>query len=194
MFAYVAGGRTPGATGMALVAIVLLVTCASAAITVYPAGEKYSGDSLTVAGTTAFSPGNRILVTIEPLGFGPTSKTDPGFGGGTAGEVVVEKGNGINRWEFTVDTTGYTAGTYLVTAEILETDVAETATFVLNPPLPPKTAAVPTTAAPAETGTPAATLPPAEPSVPATPAPLPVWIAGGAILLAAILFGSLRRP
>jgi hypothetical protein len=150
--------------------MLLCVASVSGVVMITPEGDKYVGDVLSLNGTTAFSPGNRILVTIELLTFGPTNKSAPPGIGGTSGQATVEGGGGgPNRWYMTVDTASYPPGDYLVTAEVLETDAVETATFTLLP----RPVILPGTATPAVTEP--ATVPPT------TESPLPTATqAGGA--------------
>lgn len=156
--------------GAVVTGLLLLIASGSAAVMITPEADKYVGDVISLNGTTAFSPGNRILVTIELLAFGPTNKSAPPGIGGTSGQVTVEKGGGgVNRWYMTVDTASYPPGDYLVTAEVLETDVVETTTFTL----------LSRPATKAEIATPAVTEPAAV--LPMTPSPLPsATRAGGA--------------
>ncbi|MBN1194302.1 MAG: hypothetical protein JXA08_02990 [Methanomicrobiaceae archaeon] len=170
--------------------MLLCVASVSAAVTITPEGDKYVGDVLSLDGTTVFSPGNRILVTIEQLSFGPTNKSaSPGIGG-MSGQVTVEGGGGgANRWYMTVDTASYPPGDYLVTAEVLETDVVETATFTLLP----RRVTLPETGTPAVTG-PATVSPLTESPLPtATQAGGAAWaVCAGLLVVSAYL--RQRRP
>jgi hypothetical protein len=114
---------------------------------------------MTISGTTAFSPGNQVLVEVQSASFTATNKSgDPGFSG-ISGVVPVVKDMPYNRWTFTFDTSTFRPDTYLVRVEVLETTAVETTSFVLLPRSQETTATttigtpIPTTAEPVTTTT-----------------------------------------
>ncbi len=150
-------------------------------------GNVTAGETVTISGTTNLAPGNRLIVTVTPVGFGPTNKSAPGGAAGVSGTSVVQEGNATaNTWSFEADTTGFEPGEYTVTVEWVEGDATASTTFTVTE----AAAATPTaTATPAAT----ATTPPAT-----TPAPSPTPTAAGPALpvaaaLAAGLAGYLVR-
>jgi hypothetical protein len=137
------------AAGMLLLT---LVAPAWGAVTVSPDGDRYVGDVITLSGTTTFSPGNTMLIEVEPLAFHPTNKSEaPGISG-ISGTAEVVSGDGVNTWSFEVDTAGFEAGEYLVRVEVLEAGTVETTTFMLREGPPPvETPATTRTPAPGTT-------------------------------------------
>jgi hypothetical protein len=123
-----------------LAAGVLLITLAApvwGAVTVLPDGDHYAGEMITISGTTTFSPGNTMLIEVEPLGFGPTNKSEAPEVSGISGRAEVLSGDGVNTWSFEVDTEGFAPGEYLVRVEVLEAGAVETTTFTLREGPPP---------------------------------------------------------
>ncbi|MDD3069638.1 MAG: hypothetical protein PHX88_00415 [Methanoculleus horonobensis] len=140
-----------------------------------------ANETVTIGGTTNLAPGNRLLVEVTPVGFGPGNAS---VQGGTSGTAVVEAGNDTaNTWSFEVDTTGFEPGEYTVTVDWVEGGATASTTF---------TVVEAGAATPTPTGTPAATTPP--PTTTASPTPT----AAGSVLpaataLAAGLVGYLVR-
>jgi hypothetical protein len=115
----------------AAVLVAIAAVPAGGNVAVSPSGDHYVGDVVTISGNTTFSPGNRMLVEVEPLSFGPTNKSDGREVSGVSGIAEVESRNGVNSWSFQVDTTGFAPGDYLVRVEVLEAGAVETTTFTL---------------------------------------------------------------
>ncbi|MDV4341775.1 hypothetical protein HL657_01010 [Methanoculleus sp. YWC-01] len=138
-------------------------------------GMVTAGESITIGGTTNLAPGNRLLVEVTPVGFGPGNAP---VQGGTAGTAVVEEGNNTaNTWSFEVDTTGFEPGEYSVTVEWVEGDAAASTIFTI---------AEAAAATPTPTVTPAATTP--STTMATTPTPT---AAGPALPVAAALAAGL---
>ncbi|WP_221057479.1 hypothetical protein [Methanoculleus chikugoensis] len=145
-------------------------------------GTVTAGETVTIGGTTNLAPGNRLLITVTPVGFAPTNKSAPSGAGGTSGTAVVKEGNDTaNTWSFDVDTTGFEPGEYSVTVEWVEGDATASTTFTV-------VEAAPVT--PTPTATPAATTPP---TTTATPTPTAAGPVLPAAALAAGLVGYLVR-
>ncbi|MDN5340038.1 MAG: hypothetical protein PWQ30_1147 [Euryarchaeota archaeon] len=139
-------------------------------------GTVAAGETVTIGGTTNLAPGNRLLVEVTPVGFGPGNAS---VQGGTSGTAVVVAGNDTaNTWSFEVDTTGFEPGEYIVTVDWVEGDATASTTFTVV-----EAAAV----TPMATGTPTATTTAA---TTATTAPTPTT-AGPALPVAAGLAAAL---
>ncbi|MCX6693966.1 MAG: hypothetical protein NT074_05395 [Methanomicrobiales archaeon] len=82
-----------------------------------PGSEVKVGETVTISGLTILSPGNRILVEVYPVTFGPQPKGSSDPEGGGSGVVTVGgvPGGGPNRWSYSLNTTGFAPDTYLVT-------------------------------------------------------------------------------
>jgi len=138
-------------------------------------GTVAAGEMVTIGGTTNLAPGNRLLVEVTPVGFGPGNAS---VQGGTSGTAIVEEGNDTaNTWSFEVDTTGFEPGEYTVTVEWVEGDATASTTFTVI-----EAAAT----APTPTVTPAATTP--STTMATTPTPT---AAGPALPAAAALAAGL---
>ena len=95
-------------------------------------GTVTAGETVTIGGATNLAPGNRLLITVTPVGFAPTNKSAPSGAGGTAGTAVVEAGNDTaNTWSFDVDTTRFEPGEYSVTIAWVEGDATASTTFTV---------------------------------------------------------------
>jgi len=93
-------------------------------------GSVVAGERITISGTTNLAPGDRLLVTVAPIGFWPGNRSVPAAGGGAAGTAVVEEGNATwNTWSFEIDTTGFEPGDYSVVVEWVEGDASASTTF-----------------------------------------------------------------
>ena len=165
--------------GIAAALVLAACICGSAAAQqagIDDIGTVAAGETVTIGGTTNLAPGNRLLVTVTPIGFGPGNAS---VQGGTSGTAVVEEGGDTaNSWSFDVDTTGFEPGEYSVTVEWVEGDATASTTFTVV-----EAAAV----TPTPTVTPAATTP-STTTVTTTPTPT---AAGPALPTAAALAAGL---
>jgi hypothetical protein len=87
-----------------------------------PGGIYRAGDHLVLSGVTILSPGNHILVEVEPILFGPTKKGENLPVAGVSGVVSVlrQEGASFSTWSFEFDTTGWEPGEYLVQVRGIE--------------------------------------------------------------------------
>lgn len=167
--------------GFAVALMLAACICGAAAqeMGVGEIGTVAVGETVTIGGTTNLAPGNHLLVTVTPVGFGPTNKSTPAGPGGVSGVAVVERGEGgANTWSFVVDTTGFEPGEYSVAMEWVEGDATASTTFSVL-----EVAAT----TPTVTASPVATTPPASPTPtaagPAAPlAAIAAAAAGGCLL------------
>lgn len=178
--------------GLAVVLLLAAGVCGTAAaeqVDINEIGDVTTGEMVTISGTTNIAPGNRLAVTVTPIGFAPTNKSAPGGAAGTsAGTAVVQKGNATaNTWAFEADTTGFEPGEYTVIVEWVEGDATASTKFTVSE----ATLAMPTaTTAPPSTTRPATTTAPARSPTPTAAAPaMPLAVAMAACALA----GYLRR-
>ncbi|NLB00564.1 MAG: hypothetical protein GX837_06320 [Methanomicrobiales archaeon] len=173
--------KTERLAGFAVALVLAACICGVAAqeMGVGEIGTVAVGETVTIGGTTNLAPGNHLLVTVTPVGFGPTNKSTPAGPGGVSGVAVVERGEeGANTWSFVVDTTGFEPGEYSVAMEWIEGGTTASTTFsVLEV----------ATTTPTVTATPAETTPPASPTPTTTGTALPMTA------LAAGLIGYLLR-
>jgi hypothetical protein len=58
-------------------------------ISIDPIPGHYVGDRFAITGTTNLAAGDRILIVITPVSFGPTKKNEVGETGGTSGMATV---------------------------------------------------------------------------------------------------------
>jgi hypothetical protein len=173
------------------------------------------GDKFTLSGSTNLAPGDTLNVEISSGSFGPTSKMQPAGFSGTSGMVTVVAGTGTtNSWSYSVDTSEFTPGQYIVTVSGVLQTVTTTGAFNVVPAgsLTTTTTTVPvTTAAPVAAanatpvapgnltatvvtttaGLPAAASVSTAPPATTTYAPLPVAL-GIAALAAALVFRRFR--
>ena len=89
-----------------------------------PIVEPATGSTFKIAGTTNLAAGNMLFVEVIPVAGPADNSTD-------AGAVAVMKGDGLNRWSFEVDATGFRPGQYVVTVESVRTAAIQTATFTV---------------------------------------------------------------
>jgi hypothetical protein len=167
-----------------MIALFACISAAGAALSITPT-EAHVGDTITISGTTAFSPGNQVLVEVQSASFTATNKSDNSGFSGISGVVPVVKDAPYNRWTFTFDTSTIRPDTYLVRVEVLETTAIETTSFVLLP-RPQATEATTTVSTPVPTTTMPATTTTAPPTT--TPdagvsAPLLVAVVVGLFVL-----------
>jgi trimeric autotransporter adhesin len=133
-------------------------------VTINPIGDKQTGDTFTINGTTSLAAGDELMVEITSSSYMPTSKTQPsGFSGASGTVNVVAGSNGINIWSFDVDTSSFPPDEYLVKVSGVLQDVTTSATFNVVCSGTGDTCSVPalasavTTTAPAIINTPATT-------------------------------------
>lgn len=168
--------------GLAVALVLAACICSAAAAQEMGVGEigiVAVGETVTIGGTTNLAPGNHLLVTVTPVGFGPTNKSTPAGPGGVSGVAVVERGEeGANTWSFVVDTAGFEPGEYSVAVEWVEGGATASTTFSV-------VEAAATT--PTVTATPVPTTPTAGPTPtaagPAAPLAAIVAAAAGGCLL-----------
>ncbi|SAI88983.1 hypothetical protein MBBA_2137 [Methanoculleus bourgensis] len=154
-----------------------------------PIGDKEAGSKFTITGTTNVAVGDKLIIDVTSAAFGPTKKTEASGFGAVSGNVVVEKGDGANRWSFEVDAADLKPDQYIVKVECIETDTTATANFNLVEAVETTPTTVTTTAPAVETTT---TAPAGETTTEPTPTPgfgALVALAG----LGAVAFLVLRR-
>jgi len=159
-------------------------------IAVDPIGDKEAGSKFTISGTTNVAVGDKLIIDVTSSAFGPAKKTEASGFGTSSGTVVVEKGDGANKWSFEVDATDLKPDQYIVKVECIETDTTTTANFNLVEPVEATPTTVVTTTAPA--GEVTTTAPAGETTTEPTPTPgfgALVALAG----LGAVAFLVLRR-
>ncbi len=124
---------------LARVAVVIVLaawicgTATAEELTVNDPGNVTAGETVTISGTTNIAPGNRLAVTVAPVGFGPANKSAPAGAAGASGTAVVEVGNATaNTWSFAANTTGFQPGEYTVTVEWVEGDASASTTFTVT--------------------------------------------------------------
>ena len=174
--------------GLAIVILLAAGVCGTAAgkqMDINEVGNVTAGETVTTSGTTNIAPGNHLTVTVTPVGFGTTNKSEPGGATGTSGTAIVQKGNATaNTWAFEADTTGFEPGEYTVIVEWVEGDASASTTFMVSEAAPVTTA----TTAPLATTAPVTTTAPATSPTPTAAGPaLPVVAAMAACALAGYL-------
>ncbi len=179
--------RLAGVAAALVLAAWICGTAAAQETGINEIGTVAANETVTIGGTTNLAPGNRLLVTVTPIGFEPTNKSAPPGTGGASGTAVVQEENATaNTWSFEIDTTGFRPGEYAVTVDWVEGDATASTTFTVTE----AAAATPTaTATPSTTATtPPATTATASPTPTAAGSALPV-----AAAFAAGLAGYLVR-
>jgi len=154
-----------------------------------PIGDKEAGSKFTITGTTNVAVGDKLIIDVTSAAFGPTTKTEASGFGASSGNVVVEKGDGANKWSFEVDAADLKPDQYIVKVECIETDTTATANFNMVEADETTPTTVTTTAPAVETTT---TAPAGETTTEPTPTPgfgALVALAG----LGAVAFLVLRR-
>ncbi len=154
-----------------------------------PIGDKEAGSKFTITGTTNVAVGDKLIIDVTSAAFGPSKKTEASGFGAVSGNVVVEKGDGANKWSFEVDAADLKPDQYIVKVECIETDTTNTANFNLVEKVETTPTTVTTTAPAVETTT---TAPAGETTTEPTPTPgfgALVALAG----LGAVAFLVLRR-
>lgn len=152
-------------------------------LTINPPGQVPVGATLVITGTTDLAADDQLIVEVYSSEFGPTVKEQGGQFYGTSGSVPVRPGpGGLNTWAFTVDTTSFSPGEYLVIVSGVEVSLSRSTSFDLVPAVPtslpttlPPTFASPVTTPP--TSPSPVTTPPTSPPVPTT-ASVPGFDAG----------------
>ena len=94
-----------------------------------PIGTKTAGSKFTISGTTNLAVGDTLNVEVTSAAFQPGSKTEASGFSSSAGNAVVQKGDGANKWSFEVDATSFKPDQYIVKVESIETSTTATATF-----------------------------------------------------------------
>jgi hypothetical protein len=175
-------------TGLAIALVLVAWACGTAAaqqMVIDPIGNVTVGENITISGTTNLAPGDQLLVTVSPVAFGPTNKTERVGVTGVSGTVTVQKGEPANTWSFEVDTSQLEPGEYTVTVDWIEGEA--TATSTLNVVAgTPEVPATPTTIVTTPATTTAATPTPSPTPTPAASI-LPVIAMLAACVLAAYL-------
>jgi len=154
---------------LALVVMVMVVSGVAPASAAIDAGEQIPcgsigtisiGEVVTISGTTNLAAGGRLLIEVTPASFGPADKTGAADFSGKSGTVTVREGPDGNTWSMDIDTTGWTADTYIVTIESVDTGASSSTRFTLVEPTP----APPPETAPSPTPPPPSTEPTASPT------------------------------
>jgi len=154
-----------------------------------PIGDKEAGSKFTISGTTNAAVGDKLIVDVTSAAFQPSKKTETSGFASASGTATVEKGDGVNKWSFEVDATGFKPDQYIVKVECLETDTTQTATFNVVEAKPTTQPTGAATTQPTGTATTATTTAPAT-----TPTQSPGFGALVALAgLGAVAFLVLRR-
>jgi len=82
-------------------------------------GDKEAGSKFTITGTTNVAVGDKLIIDVTSAAFGPTKKTEASGFGAVSGNVVVEKGDGANKWSFEVDASDLKPDQYIVKVECI---------------------------------------------------------------------------
>jgi len=154
-----------------------------------PIGTREAGSKFTITGTTNVAVGDKLIIDVTSAAFGPTKKTEASGFGAVSGNVVVEKGDGANKWSFEVDAADLKPDQYIVKVECIETDTTATANFNL-------VEAVETTPTTVTTTAPAGEVTTTAPATETTTEPTPTPGFGALVALAglgAVAFLVLRR-
>lgn len=92
----------------------------------------HAGEEIVVNGSTNFNTDNSVLIEIFPASFGPKGKYEPSMIGGGSCIVPVTAGNdSYYVWSGNFSSTDWAYDTYMVRAEVIGKDYAETKTFEL---------------------------------------------------------------
>ena len=154
-----------------------------------PIGDKEAGSKFTISGTTNLAVGDKLIIDVTSAAFQPSKKTETSGFASASGTVTVEKGDGMNKWSFEVDATGFKPDQYIVKIESVETDTTQTANFNVVEPKPTTQPTGNVTVQPTGTATTATTTAPAT-----TPTQSPGFGALVALAgLGAVAFLVLRR-
>lgn len=101
-----------------------------------PIADQETGSKFTITGTTNAAVGDKLIIDVTSAAFGPTKKTEAAGFGSVSGNVVVEKGDGANKWSFEVDAANLKPDQYIVKVECIETDTTATANFNIIEKIP----------------------------------------------------------
>jgi hypothetical protein len=102
----------------------------SPTVTINPIGDKHTGDTFTVNGTTSLAPNDELMVEIYSSSYVPTTKTQAsGFSGASGMVKVVAGSGGKNTWSFDVDTSTFAPDEYLVKISGVLQDVTASTRF-----------------------------------------------------------------
>lgn len=119
-----------------------------------PIADQETGSKFTITGTTNAAVGDKLIIDVTSAAFGPSKKTEASGFGAVSGNVVVEKGDGANKWSFEVDAADLKPDQYIVKVECIETDTTATANFNIIEKIPTTEPVEVETTAPAGEGTP----------------------------------------
>ncbi len=103
-------------------------------ITVDPISQQRSGDTFTVSGITNISGDQQVLVFVHEEFLPRKSRSDGTFYGLMGNATLIEEPDGISRWSFNVNTTGWPSQKYYL--EILTSNddsVLNSSEFYLLP-------------------------------------------------------------
>lgn len=90
------------------------------------------GDELVLYGNTNFNTDNSVLVEVWPASFGPKTKFESSMtGGGSAVVPVTSQGDSVYSWTAAFTTSNWAPDRYMVRAEIIGKDFADTTMFDL---------------------------------------------------------------
>lgn len=121
--------RYAGVVAAFVIAACICGTAAAQQMGIDEIGSVAVNETVSIGGATNLAPGNRLLVEVTPIGFGPGNAS---VQGGASGSAVVEEGNETaNTWSFDVDTTGFEPGEYSVTVDWVEGDATASTTFTV---------------------------------------------------------------
>ena len=136
-------------------------TITSPYISLDPVPDLYTMQTLAIYGTTNLAVGDQIQISVDSLGFTPTTKTQSGGFSGAAGTVTVYAGNATayNEFSTSFDISDFQPGPYTVDAQSITTGIDTTTNFNVlagvpttipttvptTPPTPPPATTVPTT-------------------------------------------------
>lgn len=126
-----------------------------------PIGDKEAGSKFTISGTTNLAVGDKLIIDVTSAAFQPTKKTEATGFASASGTATVEKGDGMNKWSFEVDATGFKPDQYIVKIESVETDTTATVNFNVVEPKPTTQPTGNVTVQPTGTATTATTTAPA---------------------------------
>ncbi|KAF1078184.1 hypothetical protein MKMG_00924 [Methanogenium sp. MK-MG] len=101
-------------------------------------GDRYAGDIFHLTGTTNLAVGDRLIVDVTSSSFRPTETTPASEFIGSSGTVFVTAGEneGVNVWDFTVNTSSFIPDEYIVRVEGIVPDQTATRIFNVLPAAP----------------------------------------------------------
>lgn len=118
-----------------LVFFLLITGISIADFTINP--EYFTGDAITIQGITNFNTDNSVLIEVWPASFGPKGKYESSMTGGGSLVVPVIQGNDSSyTWNATFNSAEWGPDSYMVRAEIIGKNYAETRTFTLVEAVP----------------------------------------------------------